>query len=153
MEIKDQFLNKKNLVDQLNQKVNQKESSKMLIEYGESLFNFDKLQSKAYSVNLRTDILSRHQLTSTMRSKMADWIYEVISQYHCSQETYFLAIHIMDLYIDKCQEVLTDSDIHLLGMVSMFIASKFEDIRPIYLEELVNEIGYGQYPDSFYKTQ
>jgi hypothetical protein len=33
-----------------------------------------------------------------MRSKMVDWIIEVMSQYKCTDETFFLALNVMDRF-------------------------------------------------------
>ena len=44
---------------------------------------------------------------------------------------------------------LQDSDVHLSGIVAMFLASKYEDIYHIPLAELVSYVGYNKYSRYF----
>ena len=60
---------------------------------------------------------------------MLDWLVEVTSAYKCATRTYHLAVELFDNYLRVCQKqiVLEDKDIHLIGLASLFLASKYED--------------------------
>jgi len=51
----------------------------------------------------------------------------------------------MDRYFKQCEKELKPSDLHLTGIVSMFIASKYEDVIPILMKTLVNKIGHNKF--------
>ena len=40
---------------------------------------------------------------------------------------------------------LLSQDLHLSGIVSMFIASKYEDIIPLLMRTVVNKIGHSKF--------
>lgn len=46
----------------------------------------------------------------------------------------------MDTYFAKCQKKLMISDLHLVGVASMFMATKYEDIYPLKLNALYEKI-------------
>jgi hypothetical protein len=89
--------------------------------------------------------LERHKITERMRAKMIDWMIEVLGNYNCDENTFFLAVNIMDRYFHNCQETLKTDDLHLIGICSMFIASKFYDIFPIKLKMMTDKVSHGKY--------
>ena len=64
---------------------------------------------------------------------MVDWMVEVTYSFKCAERTYFLAVEIFDQFLHKKGEskCLKNSDVHLLGIMSMYLASKYEDVIPI----------------------
>ena len=68
---------------------------------------------------------------------MVDWmivVFRVLKK--SSYKTFFLATQLMDTYfiIKKKQgKKVSKQDLHIVGLVCVFIASKFEDVIPIYL--------------------
>ena len=64
---------------------------------------------------------------------MVDWMIEVCSSFKCSERTWFLAVAIFDRYLSimKGKRVFKNSDVHSIGITSMYLASKYEDIYPI----------------------
>lgn len=55
---------------------------------------------------------------------------EVLGNYSetTSDATFFRSISIMDYYLKKTIFQYTDNQLHLIGITSMFIATKIEDI-------------------------
>jgi len=64
---------------------------------------------------------------------MLVWMDEVMSAFKFSDETSYLAVNIMDRYFANTEKTIVASDIHLTGIVSMFIAAKYEEIYPMSL--------------------
>ena len=64
---------------------------------------------------------------------MIDWMIEVCTSFRCSERVWFLAVALFDkyLYLVKGKKSLKNSDVHGLGIASMYVASKYEDIYPI----------------------
>lgn len=65
-----------------------------------------------------------------------------------SKDTLFIAVSIMDRYIKVMQVkhvVLSRHDLHLTGLTSIFIASKFEDINFIKIDQLMTDAGHNTF--------
>jgi hypothetical protein len=77
-------------------------------------------------VQEKSSVLGKHQINERMRAKMVDWLIEVTEAYKCKNETFFLAIFIMDEYFKLCERSLAASELHIIGVTSMFIACKYE---------------------------
>lgn len=82
---------------------------------------------------------------------MVDWMIEVVTVYDCHDKTYFLAVYIMDKFLQLSKKEMKNEDVHLLGMVSLFIASKFEDVIPIHLAHMEKKVGHGLFKTKHYK--
>ena len=111
-----------------------------MLEYGDSILQelFDKQET------LNT-FLERHEITQRMRVKMVDWMIEVYNNIHCSDATFYIGVSIMDRFFKNSSTLLKPNDLHLIGLCSMFISSKFCDIYPIKLKCLVEKIGHNKY--------
>ena len=62
---------------------------------------------------------------------MIDWMIEVLTNFKCRDLTFFLAAKIMDRYCYSTKTPKKISDLHTMGVTSMFISSKYEDIYPL----------------------
>ena len=92
-----------------------------------------------------TNYLSSHKITERMRTRMVDWMIEVLSNYRCDESTFFESVNLMDRYFKVCGEknqVLQPVELHLIGVTSMFIASKFQDIYPLRLRIMQDKIAH-----------
>jgi len=81
------------------------------------------------------------------RTKMVDWMVEVTTSFKCTTRTYFLAVAIFDGYMRAIQgsKVLENSDVHLIGVGSMYLASKYEDIYPLHSKVVSEKISHGAF--------
>mmetsp|Transcript_31345 Transcript_31345/g.5647 ORF Transcript_31345/g.5647 Transcript_31345/m.5647 type:complete len:84 (-) Transcript_31345:212-463(-) len=78
--------------------------------------------------------LANHNITEELRAKMIDWMVEVLKACDCSDSTFFLSVKLMELYFSKETIPIQINDIHLIGVVCMFIASKYHDIQPLRMK-------------------
>jgi len=65
---------------------------------------------------------------------MVDWMVEVLYKMDCTIESLYTSVSIMDRFISNTPTKYCDDDIHIIGISSMVIASKLDEIRPIFLE-------------------
>lgn len=86
--------------------------------------------------------LSRHKITPTLRARMVDWMIEVLTNFRCDDQTFFIAISIMDRYFKDCPQIKEVSDLHITGVTTMFVASKFEDIFPLKMKTVYEKIAH-----------
>ena len=125
----------------INLFVNKRESDSLLIKYGEDCYFFNKSLEKNI-FNIPETVLQNHEINPVIRTKMVDWMVEVLSVFDTMDETFFLSVNIMDIFFQKTKKVLNNEDIHLIGIASMFISSKFQEIYPLSLKNFVHKVGH-----------
>lgn len=80
---------------------------------------------------------------------MVDWMIEVCVSFKFSPRTYFLAVTILDKYLIACHQngqILSNKDIHPLGVTSMYMASKYEDVFPLHSKIVAEKIAHHAIP-------
>jgi hypothetical protein len=82
--------------------------------------------------------IAGHEVTEDNRLRIVDWFVQVFRVLRVTnQETFFLAVSLLDNYmVEKSNRgvTLTADNLYLIGMSSVFIASKYEDIVPIFMK-------------------
>ena len=111
-----------------------------MIEYGPSILDEYFIEQE----NIK-NVLEKHTITPQMRLKMVDWMVEIFTIIQTNDVTFFNAVNIMDKYFYKTEISYKPSDLHLIGICAIFIASKFCDINPIRLKFLIEKIGHGKF--------
>lgn len=83
--------------------------------------------------------LSEHSRKNTLlgkhRDSLAERMAHVVQGEDLSQETWFLSTYILDFMLKKDQR---RDKIHLLSTAAIFLASKYEEIYPLRLQDLTN---------------
>ena len=74
-------------------------------------------------------------INERMRSILVDWLVEVHLKFKLVPETLYLTINLIDRYLER-QEV-SRPRLQLVGVTSLLIASKYEEIYPPELRDLV----------------
>lgn len=70
-----------------------------------------------------------------MRSILVDWLVEVHLKFKLVPETLYLVVNLIDRYLAKKE--VTRSKLQLVGVTALFIATKYEEIYPPELRDLV----------------
>lgn len=78
---------------------------------------------------------SQTEVNPKMRAILIDWLVEVHVKYRMRPETLFLAVNLIDRHLSRT--TVTRKSLQLVGVVAMFIAAKFEEIRPPTVSECV----------------
>jgi len=50
-----------------------------------------------------TDCLGRHEITPILRARMIDWMIEVLTNFRCDDQTFFIACSLQDRYFKFCE--------------------------------------------------
>ena len=96
-------------------------------EYFNDIYETLKLTEKDFLPD--PDYMSkRTDINSKMRSILNDWLIEVHMKYKLVPETLYITINIIDRYLSL--KDIKRNKLQLVGVTSMFIASKYEDIYP-----------------------
>lgn len=73
---------------------------------------------------------------------MIDWMIEVLTNFKCDDQTFFLAVSLLDRYFKGKTDTREISDLHIIGVTTMFIASKYEDIYPLKMKMVYEKIAH-----------
>jgi hypothetical protein len=120
-----------------------REKAYKLEKYGKEMLEWNR-ENMSYFPPISV-ILGKHSLTPEARKLMVDWMLEVFTVYECEPRTFELAVNIMDCYIYKTERKLEDDNIYLIGLASIYIASKMEEKVPMRLYHVVNYIGKNEF--------
>lgn len=74
-------------------------------------------------------------INAKMRAILIDWLVEVHMKYKLKTETLFLAVNLIDRYLEK--KSMTRKKLQLVGVTGMLIAAKFEEIYPPEVRDFV----------------
>ncbi|CAD8210507.1 unnamed protein product [Paramecium octaurelia] len=90
--------------------------------------------------------LANHKINDTSRALMVDWMIQVFGCHQLTtQNTFFRAVNLMDAYLKNTEQQYTDSDIYLLGVTCIFIASKIEDIKCFDIETIIIVLSHNKF--------
>lgn len=76
------------------------------------------------------------EINPRMRSVLIDWINEVHYQFKLLPETYFMAIGLIDRYLQEDSSVAR-KNLQLVGATALFVAAKYEELYPPVLADFV----------------
>ena len=75
------------------------------------------------------------EVSSKMRAILVDWLVSVHKKFKLLPETLFLTVKIIDKYLSV--QSVTRKNFQLVGVAALFIASKYEEIYPPELRDLI----------------
>ena len=112
-------------------------------EYGGQIDLYMRQLERQYLTN---DSLAQHKITPALRARMVDWMIEVLTNFKCEDQTFFLAVSLLDRFLKATNGPQEIADLHLLGVTSMFIASKYEDVYPLKMKVVFEKIAHKRLP-------
>lgn len=71
---------------------------------------------------------------------MLDWMVEVTSSYKFTPKTYFSSACLMDRYFKAEEERLPITQLHIIGVTSMLIATKMDEVYPLKIKTVYEKI-------------
>ena len=84
--------------------------------------------------------LIAHDIDKGLRARMLDWMIEVTSSYKFTSKTYFTGVHLMDRYFKAEGNRLPITKLHIIGVVSMLIATKMDEVYPLKIKTVYDKI-------------
>ena len=75
-------------------------------------------------------------ITESMRAILVDWLIDVHLKFKLLNETLFLTVNILDRYLSVATN-LARSKLQLVGVASMLISTKYEEIYPPTVKDYV----------------
>ena len=97
---------------------------------------YEHFRLKEQSTSIRPVFMEDQQfINERMRSILVDWLVEVHLKFKLVPETLYLTVNIIDRYIAKTE--VSRPKLQLVGVTALLIASKYEEIYPPELRDLV----------------
>ena len=111
-----------------------KENIYTCADYAEDVSRY--LRGREKITELKNTLLSNQkEIKEIHRERVIEWMVGVQMRYKLTDETLYMAINILDRYLDK--ETIKKSNFSLLGLTAILIASKYEEIYPPHLKNFV----------------
>lgn len=103
-------------------------------EYVQDMYYF--FRTKEQSTSVRPVYMENQpHINERMRSILVDWLVEVHLKFKLVPETLYLTVNVIDRFLDIGQ--VTRPKLQLVGVTALLIASKYEEIYPPELRDLV----------------
>ncbi|KAA3679872.1 G2/mitotic-specific cyclin-B2 [Paragonimus westermani] len=98
--------------------------------YAESIFNY--LQNRELTIQpMCSDFIGpTGEVNPRMRYILVNWLVQIHHSYKLQPETLYLCIALLDRYLMKHSKELTKDRFQLVGIATLFIAAKFEEMYP-----------------------
>ena len=88
--------------------------------------------------NVKADYLGdQTEILPKMRGVLIDWLIGVHLQFHLLQETLYTTVAILDRYLQHDVKKISRSKLQLVGVASMLIAAKYEEIYAPEVKDFV----------------
>jgi len=98
-------------------------------------------KEKHYSID--PFYLDRHpEINNKMIVVLIDWMMEVCAEFHLSRNTFHYSVHYVHQYMNETKE-LPRVQLQLLGLTSLYIASKFEEVYIPKIQEFAKAAADG----------
>ncbi|XP_004295213.1 PREDICTED: G2/mitotic-specific cyclin S13-7-like [Fragaria vesca subsp. vesca] len=94
------------------------------VEYVDELYKFYKLEEDECRVGDYMD--KQPDINSKMRAILVDWLIDVHRKFELMPETFYLTVNITDRFLSR--RMVTRRELQLVGISSMVIASKYEEV-------------------------
>ncbi|VEL19800.1 unnamed protein product [Protopolystoma xenopodis] len=103
--------------------------------FSQSIYNY--LQDRELAIQpLSFDFMQKcKDITPRMRYILVNWIVQVHQNYKMQPETLYLAIALMDRYLQNAGVSISKDKFQLVGITALFIASKFEEMFPPEIDD------------------
>lgn len=93
------------------------------------------LMSLEKRFRIKSNFMESKICTTRMRAVLVDWLIQVHLKFHLLQETMYLCVNILDLYLQI--ENVQKSHLQLLGVTALFLAAKYEEMYIPSIEDFV----------------
>ena len=77
----------------------------------------------------------QRDINENVRAILVDWIISVHAKFKLLQETLYLTINLIDRYFAKFN--ILKSDVQLVGVAALLIATKYEEIYPPTVKDFI----------------
>ena len=107
-------------------------------EFANDIYN--NMKSEEKRLKIPHDFIKRVQIPAevkdTSRAFLVEWIIDVHRKFRLDPETLYVTVFLIDRFLSLKQ--IKKSQLHILGVTALLISTKYEEIYPPDLRELLN---------------
>lgn len=119
----------------LEVQTNDAEDEHLVGDYVDTCYEY--LRYLEHSMAIRPRYLDeRTEITPKMRSILVDWLVQVHKRFKLQTETLYLTVAILDRYLQQAEKA-SKNEMQLIGITSMMIACKYEEIYSPEIDDFV----------------
>ena len=109
----------------------------MVAELATDIYKNMRLEEaeKQIDVNYLTRVQIPSEVKDTSRAFLIEWIIDVHRKFRLLPETLYVTVYIIDKFLSLKQ--IKKSQLHILGVTSLLISTKYEEIYPPELKDLL----------------
>lgn len=107
------------------------ENSLCVTEYAQDMYEYFRQKETSTPAFMEKQLL----INDRMRAIVVDWLVEVHLKFKLVPETLYLTVNLVDRFLARKQ--VSHPNLQLVGVTSLWIASKYEEVYPPDLCELV----------------
>lgn len=111
----------------------------MCSDYVHDIYKYLYLLERVFPIR-ENFLQSQLDVTPKMRSVLLDWINEVHHQFSLESETYYMAVAMIDRYL-QAESNTSRKYLQLVGVTALFMASKYEELMPPEISDFVYVTG------------
>ncbi|KAF3546490.1 hypothetical protein DY000_02003958, partial [Brassica cretica] len=115
-----------------------KDNDLAALEYVEDMYTFYKQVENESKPQIYMQ--TQPEINEKMRSIIIDWLVDVHLKFDLSPETLYLTVNIINRFLSL--KPLPRRELQLLGVSALLVASKYEEIWPPQVNDLVYVTGY-----------
>lgn len=108
-----------------------------MTEYASTIFA--NMRAQEHGMQLQSDYLTKVQVPSevkdTSRAFLVEWIIDVHRKFRLLPETLYVTVFLIDRYLSI--QPIKKAQLHILGVTALLIATKYEEIYPPELKDLL----------------
>lgn len=107
-----------------------------IAEYAQEVFQSMIEKEPMYQIDNEYLKKVQTEVKDTSRGFLVEWIIDVHRKFRLMSETLYVTVSIIDRYLARVP--IKKSQLHLLGVTALLIATKYEEIYPPELKDLLN---------------
>ena len=106
-----------------------------MVEYSQGIYLECRRQEGTYCISGEYMERKQKDVNGKMRSILVDWMVDVSVKFKLKEESVFLMVNILDRYLQAVE--VSRAELQLVGVASMFLACKYEEIYAPELKDFV----------------
>ncbi|CAD8077202.1 unnamed protein product [Paramecium sonneborni] len=103
----------------------------------------EEILEKEYQEDInykRINNLIQHKFTQEQYEQLIDWMLATVKRYQkMSYNTLFHCVELLDIFLCNTKGFIAE-DLQLIGSCCIYLSSKFHDISPIFIEDIIVDI-------------
>lgn len=106
-------------------------------QYVKEIYEYYRVREEETRVRTPLTIATQPNITERMRAILVDWILEVHYKFKLHSHTLYLTVSILDHYLCHSETPVTRRNLQLVGVTSLLVAAKYEELFVPELRDLV----------------